>query len=64
MNLAEYMPQALAALDAEPESRLAVALNNLKRADDNYMRRGRVRLSGDICAAIGVLRVGSVCGEW
>lgn len=37
MNLAEYMPQALAALDAVPESRLAISLDNLNRADDRYM---------------------------
>lgn len=34
MDLAEYMPMALAALDAFPESRLVISLDNLKRADD------------------------------
>jgi hypothetical protein len=37
MNLAEYMPLAVAALDAVPESKLAVSLDNLYCADDTYM---------------------------
>lgn len=37
MNLSDYMPQALAALDADPDSRLAISLDNLNRADDKHL---------------------------
>jgi hypothetical protein len=37
MNLADYMPDALAALDAEPESRLAISLDALNHTDDRYL---------------------------
>lgn len=37
MNLAEYMPDVLAALEAEPGSRLAISLDNLKHTGDSYL---------------------------
>jgi hypothetical protein len=37
MNLADYMPDALAALDAEPESRLAISLDGLNHTGDRYL---------------------------
>jgi len=37
MTVDEYLPKALAMLDAEPASRLAISLDNLNRADDRYM---------------------------
>lgn len=36
MDLAEYMPMAVAALDAVPESHLAISLDSLNRSDDTY----------------------------
>jgi hypothetical protein len=37
MNLADYMPDVLAALDAEPESRLAISLDALNHTGDRYL---------------------------
>jgi hypothetical protein len=37
MNLADYMPDALAALDAEPDSRLAISLDSLNHTGDRYL---------------------------
>lgn len=37
MNLADYIPDAIAALDAEPESRLAISLDSLNHADDRHL---------------------------
>lgn len=37
MDLAEYLPMALKALDAVPESRLAISLDNLNRSEDAHL---------------------------
>jgi hypothetical protein len=37
MNLADYMPDALAALEAEPDSRLAISLDSLNHTGDRYL---------------------------
>lgn len=37
MKLSEYLPTVLAALDAEPESRLAIALDSLDRPGDRWL---------------------------
>ncbi|QOD05832.1 hypothetical protein [Pseudarthrobacter sp. BIM B-2242] len=37
MDLAEYLPMAVKALDAVPESRLAISLDNLNRSEDTQL---------------------------
>jgi hypothetical protein len=37
MDLPEYLPMAAEALDAVPESRFAIALDNLSRSDDAHL---------------------------
>jgi hypothetical protein len=37
MDLAEYLPAAVEALDAVPESSFAISLDNLRRSDDTHL---------------------------